>query len=184
MEYARKLDGRGDLEWVLFNVSNIYICHHFVKQTFEPLPTHQKVAELPEINWKGYIDSLQKVAKQRSTIYMHTRKQATKPHESWKLVSFLERGEWREGGEEMEEARYRNRGDWRGRERRVQEGGNLVRECVLSVHIQGFNKTKEPAKEVEKPPTYRQPWTPEEQVKPTYQLASLLSQVPLVAGSV
>ena len=72
-----------------------------------------------------------------------------------------------------------------GRERRVQEGGNLVRECVLSAHIQGFNKTKEPAKEVEKPPTYRQPWTPEEQVKkPTYQLASLLSQVPLVAGSV
>ena len=65
----------------------------------------------------------------------------------------------------------------RGRERRLEEGGNLVRECILSTHIQGFNKTKEPAKEVDKPPTYRQPWTPEEQVKPTYQLASVLSQV-------
>ena len=38
MEYARKLDGRGDLEWVLFNVSNIYICHHFVNRLLSLFP--------------------------------------------------------------------------------------------------------------------------------------------------
>lgn len=47
----------------------------------------------------------------------------------------------------------------------------------MHTHTQDFNKMKEPAKEVDKPPTYRQPWTPEEQVKSTCHLASLLSQV-------
>ena len=100
----------------------------FCTQTFEPLPTRQKVAELPEINWKGYIDSLQKVAKQRSTIYMHTRKQATKSQGSWNLV----REEWREregGGREI----LKRRGV-KG-ERGAEESGR-ERECYEIVCIE------------------------------------------------
>ena len=47
---------------------------HFV-QTLEHLPQRQHVAELPEIEWKGYMESLQQVAKQHSSIYLNTRRQ-------------------------------------------------------------------------------------------------------------
>ena len=47
-------------------------------QSLEPLPGRQQVAELPEIDWKGYVDSLQLVARQQSSIYLHTRKHSGK----------------------------------------------------------------------------------------------------------
>ena len=56
-------------------------------QTLEPLPGRQQVAELPDIDWKGYVDSLQLVAKQRSSVYLHTRKHSSKHLLETKSVS-------------------------------------------------------------------------------------------------
>lgn len=47
----------------------------FSLQTLEPLPKRQEVAVLPKIEWKGYVDSLQQVARQNSSIYLNTRRQ-------------------------------------------------------------------------------------------------------------
>ena len=47
-------------------------------QTLEQLPTQQKVAEIPDINWKGYMDSVQKIVKQHSSVYQRTRRKAGK----------------------------------------------------------------------------------------------------------
>lgn len=41
-----------------------------------PLPMRQEVAEMPDINWKSYIDSLHSVLKQ-SNMYFNTRRQMT-----------------------------------------------------------------------------------------------------------
>ena len=43
-------------------------------QTLEPLPTRQHMAELPDINWKSYMDSVEKVVRQHSSVYQRTRR--------------------------------------------------------------------------------------------------------------
>ena len=45
-------------------------------QTLQPLPRRQDVAVLPNIEWKGYVESLQQVARQNSSIYLNTRRQS------------------------------------------------------------------------------------------------------------
>lgn len=45
-------------------------------QTLEPLPTRQHVAELPDINWKGYMESVGRVVRQHSSVYQRTRGKA------------------------------------------------------------------------------------------------------------
>ncbi len=45
-------------------------------QTSPPLPSRQSVVEIPNIEWKGYIESLQQVAKQHSNLYINTRGQS------------------------------------------------------------------------------------------------------------
>lgn len=43
-------------------------------QTLEPLPTRQNVAELPDINWKSYTDSVERIVRQHSSVYQRTRR--------------------------------------------------------------------------------------------------------------
>lgn len=46
-------------------------------QTLEPLPTRQHVEELPDINWKSYMDSVEKIVRQHSSVYQRTRRKAS-----------------------------------------------------------------------------------------------------------
>ena len=47
-------------------------------QTLQPLPCRQKVAEIPDINWRGYMESVEKIVQRHSSVYMRTRRKAGK----------------------------------------------------------------------------------------------------------
>lgn len=48
--------------------------HLTLSQSLEELPTRQSVTELPDIHWKSYTDSIERVVKQHSSVYHRTRR--------------------------------------------------------------------------------------------------------------
>ena len=85
----------------MFNILHMYHnvcvrsvnCQLFVSalQTLGPLPTRQHVAELPDINWKSYMDSVERVTRQHSAVYLRTRRKASGKEATTltKMVRFL-----------------------------------------------------------------------------------------------
>jgi hypothetical protein len=84
--------------------------------TLEPLPTRQEVAELPDINWKGYMESVERIVRQHSSVYQRTRRRALSKEPTTALSK---------------------------------------------MDVSGNSKKSGAAK----PPSYKQPWTPEEQMR-------------------
>jgi hypothetical protein len=84
--------------------------------TLEPLPTRQHVAELPDINWKSYMDSVEKVVRQHSSVYQRTRRKIS-----------------------------------------TKEAATLTKMVSTA--------TNKPREGAIKSPSYKQPWTPEEQMR-------------------
>ena len=53
----------------IFSISSLSL-----PQTLEPLPTRQQVAELPVVNWNGYMESVEKIVRQHSSVCQRTRR--------------------------------------------------------------------------------------------------------------
>ena len=50
------------------------------------LPSRQQVAELPDINWKEYMESVEKIVRQHSAVYQRTRRKGVATKEAAALA--------------------------------------------------------------------------------------------------
>ena len=49
----------------------------------------QHIAEIPDINWQYYMDSVEKIVKQHSSVYLRTRRKASSVKEATTLTKMV-----------------------------------------------------------------------------------------------